>query len=137
MKREDSEVVPRVGQILKARWDAAASMAVMEIKLRCDEFKVTSSEYGATVDEGKHDIVLLVAHRSPLHQQSSHITKPAVQWCLPGQFGWHQERWCYKATACHVTAVRSAKEEKDKKTKQLPGCRGFTDRLFKLWLQRS
>jgi hypothetical protein len=42
MKCEDSEVVPRIAQILKARWDVAASMAVvMEIKLRCGEFKVT------------------------------------------------------------------------------------------------
>jgi hypothetical protein len=32
MKREDSEVVPRVAQILKARLDAA-SMAVMKIEL--------------------------------------------------------------------------------------------------------
>jgi hypothetical protein len=70
MKREDSEVVPRVAQILKARWDAAASMAVMEIKLGCGEFKVTSSEYGATADEGKHDIVLSVTHWSPMQQQS-------------------------------------------------------------------
>ncbi len=69
LKREDSEVVPRVAQILKARWDAAASMAVMEIDLGCGEFKVTSSEYGSTADEGQHDIVLSVAHGSPMHQQ--------------------------------------------------------------------
>jgi hypothetical protein len=73
-----------VAQILKARWDAAASMAVMEIKLECGEFKVTSAEYGATADEGEHDIVLLVALRSPMHQQSTHIVKPAVQWCSCG-----------------------------------------------------
>ena len=29
LKRDDSEVVPRVAQILKAHWDAAASMSVM------------------------------------------------------------------------------------------------------------
>ena len=56
---------------------------------------------------------------------------------LPGQFGWHQIRWCYKATACHVAAVRSAKDRKEKKTKRVPGYRGFTNCLFKLWLQRS
>jgi hypothetical protein len=50
MKREDSKVVPRVAQILKARSDAAASMAVMEIELGCGDFKVTSAEYGATAD---------------------------------------------------------------------------------------
>jgi hypothetical protein len=69
MKREDSDVVPCITQILKAHWDAAASMAVMEIELGCDEFKVTTSEYGATAaDEGKHDIVLTVAHGSPMQQ---------------------------------------------------------------------
>ncbi len=85
MKREESRVVPRVAQILKARWDAAASMAVMEIKLGCGEFKVTSPEYAATADEGKHDIVLSVlAHGSPMQQQRTHIVKPAVQWCPCG-----------------------------------------------------
>ncbi len=76
--------MPRVAQILQAHWDAAASMAVMEIKLGCGEFKVTSAEYGATADEDKHDIVLSVAHASPMHQQSTHIVKPAVQWCPCG-----------------------------------------------------
>ena len=80
LKREDSEVVPRVAQILKARWDAAASMAVMEIELGCGEFKITSSEYGATAD----DIVLSVAHVSPMQQQSIHVVKPGVQWCSCG-----------------------------------------------------
>ena len=84
LKREDSEVVPRVAQILKARWDAAASMAVMEIELGCGEFKVTSSEYGSTADEGEHDIVLSVAHGSPMHQRSIHIVRPGVQWCSCG-----------------------------------------------------
>ncbi len=77
--------MPRVvTQILQAHWDEAASMAVMEFKLGCGEFKVTSAEYGATADEGEHDIVLLVAHGSPMHQQSTHIVKPAVQWCSCG-----------------------------------------------------
>jgi hypothetical protein len=58
---------------------------VMEIELGCGEFKVTSSEYGSTADEGKHDIVLSVAHRSPMQQQSIHIVRPGVQLlCLCG-----------------------------------------------------
>jgi hypothetical protein len=69
LKHEDFKVVPPVAQILKACWDALASMAVMEIELGCGEFKVTSSEYGSTADEGQHDIVLSVAHGSPMHQQ--------------------------------------------------------------------
>ena len=82
MKREDSEVKACIAQTLKARWDASASMAVMEIKLGCGEFKVTSSEYGATAaDEGMHDIVLSVVHGSPMQQRSTHIAKPALQWC--------------------------------------------------------
>ncbi len=38
LKRDDSEVVPRVAQILKIRWDAAAGMSVMEIELGRGEF---------------------------------------------------------------------------------------------------
>ena len=79
MTREDSEAVPRITQILKASWDAAASMTVMEIELGCGEFKVTSSKYGATADEGEHDIVLLNGQGSPMQQQSTHIIMPVVQ----------------------------------------------------------
>ncbi|KAI2509389.1 plant mutator transposase zinc finger [Fragilaria crotonensis] len=84
LKREDSKVVPRVAQILEAHWDAAASMAVMENELGCGEFKVTSSEYGSSADEGEHDIVLSVAHGTPMHQRSIHIVRPGVQWCSCG-----------------------------------------------------
>ena len=99
MKCEDSKVVPRVAQILKACWDAAASMAVMEIELWCGEFKVTSAEYGATADENEHDILLSVAHWSPMHQQSTHIFKPAVQWCFCG--AWQDCMFPYR----HACAV--------------------------------
>jgi len=86
LKRDDSEVVPRVAQILKARWDAAASMSVMEIELGCGDFKVTSAEYG-TSDEGReHQDTGLAAdaYESPLQQQKTHIVKPAAQWCSCG-----------------------------------------------------
>ena len=46
-------------------------MAVMEIELGCGEFKVTSSEYGSTADEGEHDIVLSVTHGSPMNVERS------------------------------------------------------------------
>jgi hypothetical protein len=32
--------VPRVAQILKKRWDAAASLSVDELELGCGDFKV-------------------------------------------------------------------------------------------------
>ena len=85
LKREDSEVVPRVAQILKARWDIAVSMALMEIKLGCGEFKVTSPEYchGGT-DEDEHDIFLSIGMGSPTQQQIIHIVKLCVQWCSCG-----------------------------------------------------
>ena len=84
MKREDSEVVPRVAQILKARLDAA-SMAVMKIELAgCGDSKVTSSEYKATADVGERDIVLSVSHGSPMQQQSTRIVMPDVQCCSCG-----------------------------------------------------
>jgi hypothetical protein len=39
-ERDGSEVVPRVAQILKRRWDAAASMTVNELEVGCGDFKV-------------------------------------------------------------------------------------------------
>ena len=89
LKREDAEVVPRVAQILKARWDAAASMAVMEIELGCGDFKVTAPEYGSssTDEQGNDqddDIGLSVALGSPMQQQSTHIVKPDALWCSCG-----------------------------------------------------
>jgi len=39
-QRDGSEVVPRVAQILKHRWDAAASMTVNELEVGCGDFKV-------------------------------------------------------------------------------------------------
>ena len=38
--REAAEVVPRVAQILKLIWDAAASMTVVELEKGCGDFKV-------------------------------------------------------------------------------------------------
>ncbi len=39
-QQDGSEVVPRVAQILKRRWDAAASMTVNEFEVGCGDFKV-------------------------------------------------------------------------------------------------
>ena len=124
--------MPRVvTQILQAHWDEAASMAVMEFKLGCGEFKVTSAEYGATADEGEHDIVLLVAHGSPMHQQSL-LCNGVLPVSLDGI-----KKYDGVTKPPLVTSRQSGRPKKDKKTKRVPGCRGFTDRLFKLWLQRS
>ncbi len=85
LKQDDSEVVPRVAQILKIRWDAAAGMSVMEIELGCGEFKVTSPECGG-IDEvaGEHDINELMATGSPLQLNSIHLVKLGAQWCSCG-----------------------------------------------------
>ena len=45
-KYDNLEVVPRVARILKACWDAAEVMPVMELELEGGDFKVTSVEYG-------------------------------------------------------------------------------------------
>ena len=58
-ERDGSEVVPRVAQILKRRWDAAASMTVDELEVGCGDFKVVDTI--SIVDENGDDNVQRIA----------------------------------------------------------------------------
>jgi hypothetical protein len=55
-ERDGSEVVPRVAQMLKKRWDAAASMIVLELEAGCGDFKVVEP---SSVVEDSDDVLLV------------------------------------------------------------------------------
>ena len=77
----DLEVVPRVARILKARWDAAAGMQVMELELEGGDFKVTSAEYGCEDEDGGG-----VDPGARIEQWGHHIVKLSndLPWCSCG-----------------------------------------------------
>ncbi|KAI2512166.1 MULE transposase domain [Fragilaria crotonensis] len=80
-ERDGSEVVPRVAQILKRRWDAAASMTVDELEVGCGDFKVV--EPISIVDENGDDNVQRMA-RSYGDPDRVLVVKPYLEWCSCG-----------------------------------------------------
>jgi len=75
--RDDTDVVARVVQIIKKRWDAAASMTVMELEEDCGDFKVVETSITAE-DPSDHPM-------PPAHgHMSVHVVKPDLQWCSCG-----------------------------------------------------
>ena len=86
-QRQELEIVPRAEQLLKKRWEATASMSVMELEEESGVFTTTSCDYGGIEDENEGDEGGRSRHRNiglPLQRQSSHIVKPAVKWCSCG-----------------------------------------------------
>jgi hypothetical protein len=79
-QREEGDVVPRVAQILKKRWDATALLSVDEIELGCGDYKVV--ERASVAD----DLFENSQETSPQRgrQSSIHIVKPDMQWCSCG-----------------------------------------------------
>ena len=81
-RHDDSEVVPRFAQILRARWDAAAGMDVEEIELDSRMFKVFSAEYRGDDEEGSVNDAA-----SPMERRGVHIVKLTnddLPWCSCG-----------------------------------------------------
>jgi hypothetical protein len=86
-QRQESEIVPRAEQLLKKRWEATASMSVMELEEESGVFTTSSCDYGGIEDENEVDEGGRSCHRNiglPLQRQSSHIVKPALKWCSCG-----------------------------------------------------
>ena len=77
--RDDTEVVPRVAQILKKRWDASAAMSVAELERGCGDFKVVEPSVLAE-DMSDHPSPTPNSHGD----HSIHIVKPDLQWCSCG-----------------------------------------------------
>ena len=105
LKREDSDVVPCVAALLKARWDKTVSMSVMELELGCGDFKVTSRDVGGDGEDQENSTRDSEVHYArklgtPLIQeQRVQIVKPALKWCSSGA-------WQYCLLPCrHACAV--------------------------------
>jgi hypothetical protein len=80
-QRDDWDVVPQVAQILKKRWDAAASLSVDELELGCGDFKVV--EQTSVADDLFDDNSMSTTPRWG-QRSSIHIVKPDMQWCSCG-----------------------------------------------------
>jgi hypothetical protein len=80
IERHPGDVVPRVAQLLKIRWDAAASMSVIELEHGCGDFKVVESYTLQDYEKDEH------LPRMPMNagQQSIHIVKPELGFCSCG-----------------------------------------------------
>jgi hypothetical protein len=82
IERHPGEVVPHVAQILKIRWDAAASMSVIELERGCGDFKVVEPYSLQDCEKDEH------LPRMPIHaagqQHSIHIVKPELAFCSCG-----------------------------------------------------
>ena len=79
--RHPSDVVPHVAQLLKIRWDAAASMSVVELERGCGDFKVVETYNLQDCEKEEH------LPRMPINagqQQSIHIVKPELGFCSCG-----------------------------------------------------
>jgi hypothetical protein len=79
-EQDGSEVVPRVAQILKRRWDAAASMTVNELEVGCDDFKVVEPT-SIVEEDGDENVERLSRYGD---QNRIDIVKPDAEWCSCG-----------------------------------------------------
>ena len=79
--REPGEVVPRVAQILKRRWDAAASITVVELVHGCGDFKVVEPSTVQDSDKDPHLPSMTYIAGQP---NTVYIVKPELQWCSCG-----------------------------------------------------
>ena len=73
--------MPRVAQILKRRWDAAASITVVELVHGCGDFKVVEP---STVQDSDKDPHLPSMPYNAGQPNTVYIVKPELQWCSCG-----------------------------------------------------
>lgn len=97
--REPSEVVTRVGQIVKLWWDASAKISVVEIEHGGGDIKAIESLYESQeeADNNKDKIASTTLVSSGEH--SFHIVKQNLQWCSCAI--WQD----YLYPCCHACAV--------------------------------
>jgi hypothetical protein len=96
--RQASEVVPRVSQILKHRWDASASISVVEIENGCGDFKAIESVSGREESVDDKNVISSMP-LVPGGAHSIHIVRPSLQWCTCRV--WQD----YLYPCCHACAV--------------------------------
>ena len=78
---DQGKVVPRVAQILKRRWDAAASSTGVELVCKCGDFKVVEP---STVQDSNNNPHLPNMPLNAGQPNTIYIVKPELQWCTCG-----------------------------------------------------
>jgi hypothetical protein len=86
VKHEDSAVVPPAHQLLKRRWDATASISVIELEDGNGIFRTSTAHIGSVELEQGLEVQTWRPrdHGLPLQRQTSHIVKPQTNWCSCG-----------------------------------------------------
>ena len=99
------QIVPKVAEHLQKRWDAAASLTVMELEHGCGDFKVVEMSSLQEEDYEGDDRI----GQTPLSvgSQVIHTVKPRQQWCSCGMW----QEFLYPCR--HGCAVYRIWEEKD------------------------
>jgi hypothetical protein len=82
------EIVPRVGRLMNARWDATASISVLELEDGSGVYTTSTRDNVGVDDEEDEDEKNRKSQarkdRLPLQHNSTHIVKPALMWCSCG-----------------------------------------------------
>jgi hypothetical protein len=81
--RQAYEIVPHVSQIMKYRWDASASISVIEIEDGCVDFKTIESMSGREESVDNKNVISIMP-LIPGGAHSVHIVKPSLHWCTCG-----------------------------------------------------
>jgi SWIM zinc finger len=105
MDKVSLAIVPKVAERLQARWEAAASLTVMELQAGCGDFKVVEISSVQEQDYEGDDRIGVI----PLSpgSQAINIVKPGRQWCTCGLW----QEFLYPCR--HGCAVYRKWEEKD------------------------
>ena len=107
MDKVSTVIVPKVTGRLQARWDADASLSVMELELGCGDFKVVDEMSSLQEQDYKGDDRIGQTMPLSVRSQVIHIVKPAQQWCSCGVW----QEFLYPCR--HGCAVYRKWEEKD------------------------
>jgi hypothetical protein len=94
--RKPGKVVPRVAQILKRRWDWAASITVIELVRGSGDFKVVEP---STVQDSANNPHLPNMPLNAGQPNTIYIVKPELQWCT---CGFWQDLLCPCQNGCAV-----------------------------------
>jgi hypothetical protein len=103
--KDDNDIVPRVAQVVKKRWDESAGFDIVELEVGSDQFKVVNTaqhtnsqadtEDAMDEDDTNHSIPNIPLVNG---QRSTHILKPDNGWCTCGV--WQEFHYpCHHACA--------------------------------------
>ncbi len=88
-ERSDAfSIVPRARQLVNSRWDATASISVLELEDGSGVYTTSTLDYGGVDDDEEEDETNRKGKagkdRLPLQHSSTHIVNLALMWCSCG-----------------------------------------------------